>query len=225
MLAQLSTESVELTETLAISNLHYITKPLIVISLLALLIYHTSLRGRFVKRIAAGLFFGLGGDVFLMFQHTNPNFFLLGLASFLIGHLLYISAFYLDYLTNPTIGKKYTKWAILVFGVFCMAFYILLREHLGAMKIPVLIYAFVISLMAIMAVNRHGRVNSFSFNLIFIGAVLFLLSDSILAYNKFVKPFTYAGIPIMATYMLAQFCITIGTIERKIKKKITESTI
>ena len=81
-----------------------------------------------------------------------------------------------------------------------------------------MIYAFVISLMAVMAVNRKGRVNTLSFNLIFYGAILFLLSDSILAYNKFVSPIGFSGLAIMSTYMAAQYLIVIGVVERKLKK-------
>jgi uncharacterized membrane protein YhhN len=180
--------------------------------------YQTQLRGRFAKRIFSGLFFGLVGDSFLMFLHVNSSFFMFGLIAFLIGHLCYISAFYLDYKWNPSIEKKLTWVALVVFGAFCLGFYLFLRPYLGAMKIPVMVYAFVISLMGIMAVNRKGRVNTISFNLIFFGAIAFLISDSILAYNKFVNPFNGAGIAIMTTYMFAQYLITVGSVERKLKK-------
>lgn len=217
-IVQILAETDQGTAKLVLADFHHIVKPSITISLMLFVAYRTQLKGRFAKRIFAGLLFGLFGDVFLMYEDVDPYFFMFGLTSFLIGHLLYISAFYLDYKWSPSIEKKYTRIAIVVFGVFCVAFYLFLRPYLGDMKIPVLIYAFVISLMAIMAVNRKGRVNTLSFNLIFYGAILFLISDSILAYNKFVSPFAYSGIGIMATYMLAQYCITIGAIERKLKK-------
>ena len=215
---QLLAETDQGTAKLVLADFHHVIKPSITISLMAYVAYKTQLKGRFAKRIFAGLVFGLFGDVFLMYDYVDPYFFMLGLTSFLIGHLLYISAFYLDYKWAPSIEKKYTRIAIGVFGVFCVAFYLFLRPYLGDMKIPVLIYAFVISLMAIMATNRKSRVNTISFNLIFYGAILFLISDSVLAYNKFVSPVRFAGIWIMATYMLAQYCITIGAIERKLKK-------
>ncbi|RZL17558.1 MAG: lysoplasmalogenase [Pedobacter sp.] len=206
------------TTHLMFGGLRYAIKPTITISLMIFYAYQTQFKGRFAKRIFAGLFFGLLGDCFLMFVHLNSNLFMLGLVAFLIGHLLYISAFYLDYKWNPAIEKSATRIALVVFGAFCLGFYFLLRPHLGGMKIPVMIYAFVISLMAIMAVNRKGRVGSLSFKLILAGAILFLISDSLLAYNKFVKPFQGAGLAIMATYMLAQYLITVGAIERKLKK-------
>lgn len=208
------------TAKLVLGDFHYIVKPAIAISLLMYIGFKTELKGRFAKRIFTGLFFSLIGDVFLMFVEVEANFFIFGLIAFLIAHVCYISAFYLDYKWAPSIEKNTSRIAIAVFSLFCVGFYLYLRPHLGDMKIPVMIYAFVISLMAIMAVNRKGRVNTISFNLIFYGAILFLISDSLLAYNKFVTPNKYAGIGIMGTYMLAQYFITIGAIERKLKKHL-----
>lgn len=203
---------------LVLDNFHYVLKPSITISLMLYIAFNTQLKGRFAKRIFAGLFFGLLGDCFLMFVHVNPNFFILGLVSFLIGHILYITAFYLDYKWQPNIEKKIGWLALIGFGIFGIVFYLYLRSYLDTLKIPVMIYTFIILLMAVMAVNRKGRVNTKSFNLIFYGAILFLISDSILAYNKFVLPIEFSGIAIMSTYMIAQYLITIGAVERKLKK-------
>jgi len=217
---QILAETDQGTAKLVLADFHHIVKPAITISLMFYVAFRTQLKGRFAKRIFGGLLFGLFGDIFLMYDYVDPYFFMFGLGAFLIGHLFYISAFYLDYKWAPSIEKNYTRIAIGIFGVFCVAFYLFLRPNLGDMKIPVMIYSFIISLMAIMAANRKGRVNTLSFNLIFCGAILFLISDSILAYNKFVSPFNFAGIGIMGTYMLAQYCITIGAIERKLKKHV-----
>jgi uncharacterized membrane protein YhhN len=196
---------------------NYITKPLVTISLMVFYVSHTQLKGKFAKKIFFGLLFGLAGDCFLMLLNQNASFFIFGLLSFLIGHLFYVSAFYLDFKSNPVIQKMVSRIALVVFGIFCTSFYLYLRPYLGNLKIPVLVYAFVISLMAIMAVNRRGRVNTLSFNLIFCGALAFLVSDSLLAVNKFVGAFNFSGIAIMATYMLAQYLITMGAVQRKFK--------
>ena len=90
------------------------------------------------------------------------------------------------------------------------------------MKIPVIIYALAISAMGVMAVNRFGRVNSLSYELIFYGSLLFVLSDSILAIDRFVYGFKLSGVIVMASYMAAQYLITMGNIERKMKKKVEE---
>mgnify|MGYP003574989249 CR=1 FL=1 len=221
-IVQILMQIAPVTSNVLLGNFEFVFKPLIVISLMVFYFYQTKLKGRFAKRIFFGLFFGLVGDVLLMFNHINPSFFIYGLVAFLIGHLLYITAFYLDYKYNPSIEKKATRWALLIFGVFCLGFYMVLRPYLGNMKIPVMVYAFVISLMGIMAVNRKGRVGTVSYKLILTGAVLFICSDGILAYNKFVEGFRFAGVAIMATYMLAQYLITVGAIERKLKKSVSK---
>jgi uncharacterized membrane protein YhhN len=86
------------------------------------------------------------------------------------------------------------------------------------MRIPVALYAFAISLMGFLALNRLGRVNTDSFNWVFFGALLFILSDSVLAYNKFVDRLSGVGVIVMTTYMVAQYLITIGATDRKLKK-------
>jgi uncharacterized membrane protein YhhN len=216
---QLLSESDTLTALLLFPEVRYFSKPLIVISLLALLIYHTNLKGRFAKRIGLGLLFGLAGDIFLLFD----DYFIFGLVSFLIGHILYMLAFYLDYKVNKTIHELYTKNALLGFGFFTVLFCGALWPSLGALKIPVVIYALAISLMGVTAFSRFGRVNLISYRLIAIGAILFVLSDAVLAVNKFMYNFSLSGFVIMATYMAAQYLITVGTIGRKLKKKVEET--
>lgn len=215
---QLISESDQEGSKLVLDNFHYLLKPAITISLMMYIAFNTQLKGRFAKRIFAGLLFGLFGDSFLMFVHVDSNFFMFGLISFLIGHVLYITAFYIDYKWQTAIEKKASLTALIIFGIFGIGFYLYLRPYLDALNIPVMIYAFVISLMAVMAVNRKGRVNTISYNLVFYGAILFLISDSILAYNKFVSPIRFSGLAIMSTYMVAQYLITIGAVERKLKK-------
>jgi len=221
-LAQLIVQSNNFLNLSLPPYIQYVIKPLITLSLFGLLLFHTGLRGRFSKRIGIGLLFGLVGDVFLLVEHRNELFFIFGLFAFLIGHFLYMSAFYLDYKVNKTVYKEHTKNAILGYGFFCIIFSVGLWSHLGNMKAPVIIYAIVISIMGIMAVNRYGRVNTLSYKLTFYGSLLFVLSDSILAIDRFVHPFKGAGILIMAAYMAAQYSITMGNLERKMKKKVEE---
>lgn len=207
------------TAKLILADFYYIVKPAITISLIVYLTYHTQLKGRFAKRIFIGLLFGLLGDSLLMFTHIHDYFFLSGLAAFLLGHLAYLSAFFIDYSWAKGIEKRALVLAVFFFAAFCIAFYLFLKPYLGNMDLPVLGYAITISLMAIMAVSRKGRVNSLSYNLIFWGAILFMLSDSLLAYNKFIAPSKFLGVGIMITYMIAQYNLTIGAIERKMRKK------
>jgi len=202
-----------------LATLRYITKPLIVISLLVMFAISTKLKGRFHKRLFTGLIFGLAGDVLLMLVWQNEAFFMYGLIAFLLCHIFYIRAFYLDFSSAPQLDKKGARIAIVLCALFSISFYVYIRHSLGAMKLPVMIYTFIISLMMMMAAFRNMRVNKLSFNLILFGAIFFLMSDSILAYNKFVNSFDLAGLLIMATYMIAQYLITIGGIERQLVKR------
>jgi uncharacterized membrane protein YhhN len=108
------------------------------------------------------------------------------------------------------------------FAIFCSGLFFYLQPRLGVMQFPVLMYAIIITFMAIMAVNRYGKVNIFSFKLMLYGALFFLLSDSALAVNKFAQPIPQAGALIMATYMIAQYLMVYGTITRELVVKRTE---
>lgn len=199
------------------ATLTYFIKPAIVISLMMMFFLETKLKGRFHKRLFTGLFFCLMGDVLLMMVWHNPAYFMYGLLAFLLGHIFYISAFYLDFRSAQELDKKGARLAIILCAAFGIAFYFYLRPHLGDMRLPVMLYSFVICMMMMMAAFRNQRVNVLSFNLIFFGAMCFLASDATLAYNKFVKGFDFAGVLIMATYMIAQYLITMGGIERKLR--------
>jgi uncharacterized membrane protein YhhN len=66
--------------------------------------------------------------------------------------------------------------------------------------------------MALQALFRFGYTNKKSFTLIFIGALFFMISDSLLAINKFLTPVPLASLGIMFTYMLAQYLIVEGVL-------------
>ncbi|WP_316844864.1 lysoplasmalogenase [Pedobacter psychrodurus] len=204
------------------AELRNFSKPLIVVVLLAWLCLSTSLKGRFHKRIFTGLIFALAGDILLMLQSGRPNFFMYGLIAFLLCHIFYIRAFTLDHKSNPSHKTPYFLWAVGAFAIFCSGLFFYLQPNLGALQFPVLMYAIIICVMALMAVNRYGKVNIFSFKLILYGALFFLLSDSALAVNKFAQPIPQSGALIMATYMIAQYLIVYGTISRKLVVTRTE---
>ncbi|SDL69948.1 Uncharacterized membrane protein YhhN [Daejeonella rubra] len=192
-------------------------KPLICISLGVYLYTQTNMNAGFNRMVLAGLIFSLFGDSFLMFAGSDVYFFLYGLVSFLLAHIVYSMAFFRDFKNNPQASKYYGHLMLFVMGVFSLSYYSWIRDYLNDFRIPVMAYMFVISIMAILAGYRFKRVNLLSFRLIYWGAIFFVISDSALAYNKFVEPFSFAGILIMATYMIAQYLITIGAIERNVE--------
>ncbi|WP_443938996.1 lysoplasmalogenase [Pedobacter sp. MW01-1-1] len=191
-------------------------KPLITIVLMAWVWSATQLKGRFHKRVLMGLLFALAGDVALLYQGVDPKFFMYGLAAFFLCHVFYIRAFALDHWSNPEQKNPYFLWAVGVLGIFCVGLFFYLQPHLGGLQFPVLAYAIVISVMAIMAINRYGKVNITSFKLIMYGSLFFVFSDTVLAVSKFVNPIPQSSSLIMASYMIAQYLIAYGTVERKL---------
>lgn len=171
--------------------------------------------GKFRNLIVAGLFLSLGGDVFLMFQQYASIWFIAGLGSFFLAHVMYIWAFTKVYLENQQVEliKKH-GWVMILIFAYGFFFFRQLQGHLGAMTGPVIAYVIVISLMLLIASNRYGRVGERSFWLIFSGALLFVASDSILAWNKFVHPLMASHVLIMGTYGLAQLLITLGALRQ-----------
>jgi len=186
-----------------LSWLRIATKPLICSSLLMSLVLFKKLNSKYQRLIAVGLFFGLLGDVFLMLADQ----FMLGLLSFLLGHLCYIIAF-LKQKTKINLLKEIP--ALLLLGLliaFSYYFYGILSPSLGPLKIPVLLYVVTISALCYFAFRRSGSRFTWNFLTGFIGSVLFIVSDSVLALNKFVAYIPTSGLVIMSTYMLAQYFI------------------
>lgn len=157
--------------------------------------------------ILVALFFSWLGDVLLIFQSAYPVFFLFGLSAFLLAHIGYILFFY--FLRNQE-GLKLRPYLLVAVAAYYAILISLLSPYLGEMRWPVRVYGLVISAMLMLA--AHGwflsdkKAGSYLCN----GAMLFVLSDSLLAVNKFYHPFPGAGLAVMATYGLAQLLITAG---------------
>jgi uncharacterized membrane protein YhhN len=163
------------------------------------------------------LLFSLAGDVFLMFR--RDDLFILGLGSFLIVHLGYIAAFSTRMRDAKTSVGQILLSAVpfLLFAGLFLRFlhpYMVNKPETAPLFTPVAIYASVISLMGFTALLRKGAVPASGFWMVFLGALLFVVSDSCIAWNKFVSPLPHAGVLIMATYGVAQYMITLGMLKR-----------
>lgn len=155
------------------------------------------------------LLFSLAGDILLMFDDQNPMFFLFGLIAFLIAHIMYIIVF----LKHRNKSKQPFLF-ITILLIYAVGLFYLLKSGLGAMLLPVVFYMIVILTMATTAFLRKGNVPFQNYNLVFLGAVLFLVSDSLLSLNMFYKPIPFANILIMLTYGFAQFFIVLGILKQ-----------
>lgn len=188
-----------------------ITKPLIILTLLFYYLVNTPNRSTlFVTALA----FCWLGDVLLMFQSEQPLFFMGGLVSFLMGHVLYIFCYRQmrnEISKNELLGPQKIRYAlpIILAGTGLV---VILYPSLGGLTIPVMIYALVLTVMVLQALYRFGFTSKRSFALVFIGALFFMASDSLLAINKFLEPIPFASLSIMFTYITAQYLIVEGTI-------------
>jgi len=191
-----------------IETLHFITKPLLVPALILLLLYSSAVvPGK--NLLLAGLFFSWMGDVFLLFEYKYALFFIFGLASFLTTHIFYIIYFLRIRSSNISLLKKQPLLILLVVAYgSCLVW--LLYPHLGDLTLPVMAYAAVICSMLLCSMHIFFKVSKKAGMFYLLGAACFVLSDSLLAVNKFYQPFAGAGIFIMLTYCAAQFFIVTG---------------
>jgi len=190
--------------------LEYLFKPTLMISLGIWYFQNTRASSPpFNKYIAFAIFASLLGDIFLL----RGGGFLPGLAAFLLAHIAYIIAFYRNNPIPVFFQKDRLPWAVLVAIYGGILLYVLL-PHLGAMQVPVVVYALTILTMILTALNRWKCVPQTSFAPVLIGAILFVLSDSLLAINKFVGSLPASGILIMATYAIGQYLIVTGSAKK-----------
>jgi len=188
----------------------YVAKPLIVITLIFYFLSATwKLENGLMKIIAMALTFSWLGDVILMFESFDKRVFFIGLLAFLFAHLRYVKFFSIVRMGEKI---KLKPGLILLVVVYYSGLIYLLFNDLHDMKIPVLVYGVVISVMFLLALHVLFIKNKEAGKLMMLGALLFIVSDSILAINKFYEPFEYAGIAIMLTYGIAQLLITLGAI-------------
>ncbi len=166
--------------------------------------------------LTGALFFSWAGDVLLEYQWSESSLFVPGLLCFLTAHVFYIVLFIsrLKPARLTSLGLLLTYAFIVVFGLL-LVFY--LYKDLGEMKVPVMIYATVILSMLAAGFTRDKSFGSRGSRLVLAGAILFVISDTILAVNRFGHSFSMAGALIMVTYLSAQYLIVRGVIEDEIK--------
>jgi len=159
------------------------------------------------------LAFSYSGDIILMIPGNNPLFFIGGLVSFLVAHLFYTKLFTTLSPLNKNILKKNPIWIIAII-LFLTAFLSYLVPKIDTtLKIPVIVYALIICTMLISTLNLKEKIGKRPHNMIVAGAILFVLSDSILAIIKFDPTFrgmTFMHALVMLTYISAQGFIIHG---------------
>ena len=175
----------------------YILKPLTMVLICLTAILGGNDLSVYKVMIIGGLACSLVGDIFLMLPTDR---FLAGLTAFLLAHLCYITAF-------ASGINSLSWWPLIPLIVWGIGFYLFISPSLGKLKIPVIIYIVIILVMTWLAWERWIQTGQIETLLVLIGAVLFAISDTILAANRFKGPYKPAQALTLATYFAAQWLI------------------
>ncbi|MBT7242104.1 MAG: lysoplasmalogenase [Flavobacteriaceae bacterium] len=174
-------------------------KPMLMITLFW---YYYSNAKKLNKYFVLGLFFSFLGDILLL--GTGEMYFVFGLLFFLIAHVFYIIiVLKIIQITKP-------KEFIIASVPFLLLFLVLMNvlyAGLGAIKIPVIIYAITISFFGIVSLILYLQAKTKISMLLLVGVLTFIASDTILALNLFYKKQSFYPLLIMMTYVLAQYLI------------------
>jgi uncharacterized membrane protein YhhN len=169
----------------------------------------------FNRRIMFALLFSYFGDIFLLFAQRAEILFILGLVSFLIAHLAYLSAFtFVNSINKNSLRNNIpTLLAILLF--YSILMWSLLPYLESSMLIAVPLYGMVICSMLFAVVNCRRPLSAKAFTWLLMGGIMFILSDTTLALIKFhpyFLPHPFHDFLIMLTYILGQFGLIWGSI-------------
>ncbi len=182
-----------------IDSLTFIFKPFILLALLFLYSQSVEFRN---KWYAMALIFCFFGDVFLLY--SGENVFKFGLGFFLIAHLIFITI----------VAKRIEKISflngfisIISFSIVLFLLLFLLKDSLNDLFIPVLIYGVVICTFGVVSLLDFLNTKSKKSLLMFLGAIVFIVSDAILAINKFYNAALALQVAVMVTYISAQYLI------------------
>lgn len=188
-----------------------ITKPLVIIFLITLFVKLGGIKQENFWFLF-GLLASLAGDILLFYP---ARWFIHGLVGFFIAQVFYIIGFNFDL---PPLLPSLLACCLIVLLLY-LIFRILQREitknsNLQKLRFSILIYATALSTMTASAALSLFKPSwpSLAAVLVTLGGFLFLSSDMMLAYDRFVNRFKFAHPLVMATYHFAQFAIVAGVL-------------
>ncbi len=192
-----------LSSAWGLNAMHFAFKPLtmlIGIAWVALRAVKAGPLRRFDALLIAALLASLAGDVFLMLP---DGYFIAGLASFLLAHLFYIA------LLRQGVAWFASRRALLGTLSAGGAMYAWAWAGLTdpVLKVAVAVYVGVIALMVAQAIGRAVLLRDGASIAVACGACIFMLSDSLIAVNRFVQPLPLASLWVLSSYYLAQILI------------------
>ena len=147
------------------------------------------------------------GDIALTF--SGDSAFLIGLVSFLMGHLMFILALLKSYRLG---SEPSAPWVRAVAGGFLAVNAAVvvhtLWEPAGALGPAVAVYALVITIMAILSWFLAPGPGVYALRL---GSAAFVVSDLLLAFGRFAEaPIAHGHLWVMSTYVVAQWALAVG---------------
>ena len=181
--------------------LFYLAKPLTTVLILALAWVSLSALPPYQAWVMAALLCCLIGDIALMFKGTRP--FVLGLAAFLIGHLLLIAAFATGLPLTPLQVPLLALIGAAAFLLLVTGYAAWLLPRTGKLRPAVLLYLSVLSLMVLAALLKSALGERAADDWVLLGALLFALSDAVLAWRKFVAAPWWGQPATLLSYYLA----------------------
>jgi uncharacterized membrane protein YhhN len=186
--------------------LRTVTKPLLMPMLLLYVFLQTHILHR--NKLIFILVFAWLGDMFLLIPGNSPLYFQIGLGSFLIMQIAYIRLFSSQSSAGYFDLRQWFSLPIIPVLIYVVGFLAFLLPLIpAALYIPVSLYALALGAMLYSAFLRK---KDSSYYLIFIGAIFFVISDSLLALAKFYFSFSGNSIYVMLTYILAQLLLILG---------------
>jgi uncharacterized membrane protein YhhN len=186
--------------------LYYISKPLLVFSLLAYFIHKTShlqLNGK--GWVPLALLLSLAGDILLM--GDSENYFLGGMGAFFLAHVFY-ALFYLNQKLKANLLHQSGAVLIVAAGMFVLYQYVNTPGNMAPYLYSYGVLLGVHFLLSTKVLTLKNR----QISMVTVGALLFVVSDILIAFNEFNGYNTYIHLMVMLTYGIAQYAITIGLI-------------
>lgn len=195
-------------------EINYLLKPLLIPMLITFTAtrFYFSGKGTLIKALVMSTL----GDVLLLFSDVHQLFFISGLISFLIAHIIYIRLFLRK--LNTSFNFNWAFITLVFLGIYLFFFLATMWGNLKMMKIPVTIYALVISTMLFVAIQLVVSKTLRKGEYVLFGALLFVTSDSLLAWNMFYNEINNGSFWVMSTYLFAQLFIVYGLVNSKKKK-------
>ncbi|MBC7913967.1 MAG: lysoplasmalogenase [Pyrinomonadaceae bacterium] len=195
--------------------LRMVSMPLIGMSLMFYLLIKTKIEDNFQKLIFVGLVVSLAGDIQLLFSTGTEFYFYTAIIAAFIGYILYALAYFIDFRKDFKGTRRIGNGLALVLLISICTFFFSAHKNLLDFRYPIIIYFSILSVMTILSGYRHQRVNRLSFKLILTGSFAFVISDLSITYYHFINKEAIMMITYLLTYLIAQYLVIMGTIERK----------